>query len=280
VPLTTLNFPSIMNNLRKLTALVAALVVAPSVLAAAPTFQYKHTAKAVVVTPASSDTASPSGTGTATPVTPAQPAADAAPTPIPDPYSANVVALLHLEGSTADSSGKQAPGPTNMTYVPGKFGQAGVFGAGYVYSNSGMYALTNSTWTAEMWIYPKAVNGALMGQYGASDAQWFWSLGTNVMYFAGATFTFPNGISLNNWHHVALVRNAGVTTAYVDGVRSSVSTTSAVVMRGSGVMWGTAWFGPYPSNTFNGLIDEIRLTGGVARYTTPTFTPPAGPSAN
>jgi hypothetical protein len=265
-----------MNNLKKITALVAALVVAPSVLAS-PAFQYKHTAKSVVVTPASTDTANPSGGGT-TPPPATTPPADAEPAAIPDPFRANVTALIHFDGSAVDAtgSGTSAPG---ITFSKGKFGQAGVFGAGYV-SGSNMYDLTKPTWTAEMWIYPTAVNGALMGQYAASDAQWFWALGTNSMSFAGATFTFPNGISLNNWHHVALVRNSGVTTAYVDGVRSGVSTTNAITMRGSGVLWGSAWFGPYPSNPFRGMIDEIRLTGGVARYTTPTFTPPAGPSAN
>jgi len=267
-----------MNNLKKITALVAALVVAPSVLAA-PVFQYKHTAKSVVVTPASTDTASPSGSGGATPAPPVTtPPVDVEPTPIPDPYRANVTSLLHLDGTAVDGTGSATSAP-GVTFAKGKFGQAGVFGAGYV-SGSNMYDLTKPTWTAEMWIFPTAANGALMGQYAASDAQWFWSMGTNNMAFAGATFTFPNGISLNNWHHVALVRNSGVTTAYVDGVRSGVSTSAAITMRGSGVLWGSGWFGPRMSNPFNGMIDEIRLTGGVARYTTPTFTPPAGPSAN
>lgn len=276
--ITTHNSHPIMKHLKHITALVAALAVAPSVLAA-PTFQYKHTAKAVVVTPASSDTTSPAGSGGTTPAPDTStPPVDAEPTPIADPYRANVTSLLHLDGTAVDATGKAVSAP-GITFAKGKFGQAGVFGAGYV-SGSGMYDLTNPTWTVEMWIYPTAVNGALMGQYAASDAQWFWTLGTNTMAFAGTNFTFPNGISLNNWHHVALVRNSGVTTAYVDGVRSGASTTSAVTMRGTGVLWGSAWFGPRMSNPFNGMIDEIRLTGGVARYTTPTFTPPAGPSAN
>lgn len=269
-----------MNNLKTIAALVAALAVAPSVLAAAPTFQYKHTAKSVVVTPASSDTTTPPGTGGTTPepVTPVQPPVDGEPAPIADPYRANVTSLLHLDGTAVDSTGKAASAP-GVTYAKGKFGQAGVFGAGYV-SGSNLYDLTNPTWTAEMWIHPTAVNGALMGQYLASDAQWFWTMGTDRMAFAGATFTFPNGIPLNMWHHVALVRNTGITTAYVDGVRSSTSTPNTITMRGTNVMFGSGWFGPRMSNPFNGMIDEIRLTGGVARYTTPTFTPPAGPSAN
>lgn len=270
-----------MNNLHKIAALVAALATAPLALAA-PTFQYKHTAKSVVVTPASTGAATPSGSGSTTPApppAPTEPPADAAPVPVHDPYKAGVMALFHLDGNAVDAAGKQATSAPGITYAQGKFGQAGVFGAGYV-SGSNMYDLTNLTWTVEMWIYPKAVNGALMGQYAASDAQWFWTLGTNTMGFAGTSFTFPNGISLNNWHHVALVRNSGVTTAYVDGVRSSVSTTNAITMRGTGVLWGSGWFGPRMSNPFNGMIDEIRITAGVARYTTPTFTPPAGPSAH
>lgn len=81
--------------------------------------------------------------------------------------------------------------------------------------------------------------------------------------------------SRGQWHHVALVRESGVLTPFVDGVK------------------GTGWTysGPYNFNTFRflvwtygniavaGGIDEFRFTKGVARYTE-DFTPPTEPFPN
>ena len=79
-----------------------------------------------------------------------------------------------------------------------------------------------------------------------------------------------------NWHHVAVTREVGLLRMFVDGVlvgtgASSVSYTSTITLLSVGYqVQGSA---RYP---FRGGIDEVRITKGVARYTT-NFTRPDKP---
>lgn len=85
------------------------------------------------------------------------------------------------------------------------------------------------------------------------------------------------------WHHIAVVRHAGVIKIYFDGVASPVTytiSTNAIWSSGStrsfiggSVTSGTSSTSGPSSSGFAGLIDEYRLTVGSARYTA-NFTPP------
>jgi hypothetical protein len=75
----------------------------------------------------------------------------------------------------------------------------------------------------------------------------------------------------STWHHYAVVRNGGTIALFRDGVLL----TSAGLTPTLGVT-GNAYIGSGASSTgstFNGYIDDLRVTRGVARYTA-TFTPP------
>lgn len=95
----------------------------------------------------------------------------------------------------------------------------------------------------------------------------------------GAAWTPTLGV----WYHVAVDRDAGgVTRVYVDGVAiASASTQSAapnacpdpLVIGAIGIYAG------FPAYDFNGWMDELRFTKGVARYAG-NFTPPVAPFAN
>lgn len=82
-------------------------------------------------------------------------------------------------------------------------------------------------------------------------------------------------LSLNTWHHVAIVRSGTTLTAYMDGVAGSTLGTigaSTAVTAPASLLVG--------SNTEfqSSDIDELRITNGFARYTS-NFTP-AGPFPN
>jgi hypothetical protein len=89
-----------------------------------------------------------------------------------------------------------------------------------------------------------------------------------------ADFTLPTAMTLNAWHHVALVRNAGTTYVYVDGVRATGSTATALTIWPTKLRFGTGWYGSLPKYSLNGMLDDIRVTGGVARYTAATYAIP------
>lgn len=84
-----------------------------------------------------------------------------------------------------------------------------------------------------------------------------------------------NSVVANTWTHFAVVRNGTTFTAYVNGIAGTpatgVSQSVFYSATAPNVGYVTGGFGPY---IFNGYIDDLRITKGVARYTA-NFTPPA-----
>lgn len=100
-----------------------------------------------------------------------------------------------------------------------------------------------------------------------SVAFWAWnqSTATAVVETAGASVI--DGL----WHHVALVRFGNVLTIYIDGlIRGTAAMTATIADIAAGpVIGGDTFAGRF----FNGYIDDLRITKGVARYKG-NFQPP------
>jgi hypothetical protein len=75
----------------------------------------------------------------------------------------------------------------------------------------------------------------------------------------------------NIWYHFACVRNGSTTTMYING-NSIGSGTSANITNSTGVL-RVGRYGTDATYDINGYIDDLRITKGVARYTS-NFTPP------
>jgi len=94
-----------------------------------------------------------------------------------------------------------------------------------------------------------------------------------IEFYSNTTvLTGTTAVDDGSWHHIALVRNSGTTTLFIDGSSEDsaadttdydVSTEPSPII---GSFNGTA-------GDFNGYIDDLRITKGLARYTT-NFTPP------
>ena len=225
--------------------------------------------------------------------------------PAGDPYWDNVVLLLHADGTDAsttiiDSSSKQrtmvAHTNSQLSTAQFKFGPSSLWiDNGWVSSaNSTDFALGSNNFTIEMWFMETATNplGELIGQhtkpYGSSDdAYLFMSNNGQIafgLYTTSGNFGVgsPTAHTLNEWHFAAVVRNANILTLYIDGI--SVSTadvgTSVVNTVTEALSIGKVMQGsdnPDPGNyVFNGYIDELRFTNGVARYTS-NFSVPTAP---
>lgn len=91
--------------------------------------------------------------------------------------------------------------------------------------------------------------------------------------------SYPVPFELNTWYHWAIVRNAGEVILYIDGVQmglpvADVSTYfAATALFTVGAELNAAGAAVVPGSGFIGFMDEVRVTPGVARYTT-EFTPP------
>lgn len=142
-----------------------------------------------------------------------------------------------------------------------------------------------SDFTVEMWVY---LNSGSAYQYviGAT-ANGGMQIGLNVPISGTPTIAvatangswilnFGRSITIPSatWSHIAVTRSGSTNRAFINGVQLGSSITDS-----------TNW--TFPNNrlqvgatlgaeSFAGYIDDLRITRGVARYTT-TFTPPTSP---
>ena len=124
----------------------------------------------------------------------------------------------------------------------------------------------NSTWQSIISrAYGVAGGWRLYKNDGNNQLRWYSNL-TSVVLTTGST------LANNTWHHIAVVRNSGTVTIFIDGVnRGSAANATAytpgnyALEIGQGVVTST-----FP---MNGRISDLRITNGRARYTA-NFTPP------
>ncbi|NDD53255.1 LamG domain-containing protein, partial [bacterium] len=199
--------------------------------------------------------------------------------------------LLHFDGTNGstiftDSSPNMlsvtANGSAAISTAQSKFGGASVYlpGSGSCLRATGDLAFGTGDFTVEAWLfregggtYPSILEiGAHL-----TDAGIIFLTNTS-----GAAYS--NGwlgqldIPLNEWVHVAWVRNAGVFTTYLNGV-----STGSVAFTHDLTDSGTITIGNRDYNEGNydfvGYIDELRIIKGQALYTA-DFNPPAAPFLN
>ena len=203
-----------------------------------------------------------------------------------DSNFSNVSLLINGDGSNgstsfSDSSSKSnsitAAGDTQVSTSVKKFGTGSIYfdGSGDYLSTSDSTNIGTGEYTIEMWIYPTTTgSGTLIDTRGSNpgtDGVGLFQANDRLqVYTNGYLINETSALTLNQWQHVALVRNSGTLTAYVDGsfvasVSNSDNHTNNSINIGANV-----------GNSFNytGYIDEIRITKGVARYTG-NFTAPA-----
>ena len=162
------------------------------------------------------------------------------------------------------------------------------FGTGSVYCNgNGNYLTTPITpqlmlgtgdFTIECWINAPSGQTAYAGIFvirtgGPTLEFTFNPSGTGIYVYSVAEST--TNIIGNGWHHIAYVRYSGVGKVYVDGVVGTVSgaNTSDYTFTSAAVVTIGVDSYNYSARPFNGYIDDLRVTKGIARYTA-NFTPP------
>jgi len=149
------------------------------------------------------------------------------------------------------------------------------------------FTLSTSNYTMEFWVYPNSFSAPNVPlAYGWSDAGSPRLIvfaqntnGTFIVYYndAGTNFTSSNTVTLNQWNHVALVRNGSTFTLYINGVSgASASNSISYPALVNPVIIGSSWNGSVGTNFYNGYISDVRICIGTAVYTS-NFTPPTAP---
>ena len=99
--------------------------------------------------------------------------------------------------------------------------------------------------------------------------------GSGASFYTQSADLFPGRvgtINVNQWHHIAWVRNSGTISIYVDGTSvGSASNSTNFISSNVGIGWN-AFLG---ENTGSVYISDLRIVKGTALYTS-DFTPPTG----
>lgn len=198
----------------------------------------------------------------------------------------NTVLLLNgTSGGIVDAAAQNAletVGDVRISTTVSKYGGSSMYfdGTGdYLLVPTSQTTVFTGNFTVESWIYINAhkdYNVFFDSRASAATTGGF-ALATNasgqVGFFTNSSFGILGGsVATGAWHHVALVRSGGTITFYVNG--SSIGTSTNTNALNDGRLW-IGISGPDSINPFNGYMQDIRVTNGVARYTS-TFTPPTG----
>jgi len=231
-------------------------------------------------------------------------AAPAGPT---DPYFANVSLLLHGDGTNGstnivDSSYNPktitVAGNAQISTTQSKFGGSSIYfdGSGDYLNigyNGGAFDFGSSDWTVEFWIYLPSLPNAYKRIYsyinGNTEACFFELTNSNKMSFgvyfdpapSGYIATDPSAMTSGAWMHFAGVRNGSSLLLFREGIQvASVTVGTNSVNGGSGhELFIGKWKSTDTTRDLNAHIDDLRITRGIARYTS-NFTPPTQPFPN
>ena len=148
--------------------------------------------------------------------------------------------------------------------------------------SSSTIALGAGAFTVEMWMYPLTVYNtgnapALLDARTSGDGAGLIRFGYNgttlptggvIGWKENTSYVVTATVTTNAWQHVAVVRNSGIISMYINGALSSTATNTTnytVPFKYIG--------SSYDSLYWNGYMDDLRITNGIARYTS-AFTPP------
>ena len=191
--------------------------------------------------------------------------------------------LTGLE-TAADRGGKivTANGDAQLATAEKKFGSASLAldGTGdYVdVVSQNDFGFGTGDFTVEAFVYANALSATrsiadFRAGAGTDDAIFLYAAsGVLRVYVSGAVLLDAGTtLSLNTWYHVAVARSGSTIKLFLDGVEVDSATDTTDYEVAKPLIVGARYDGT--DLYWNGNIDELRISKGVARYTG-TFAPP------
>lgn len=233
------------------------------------------------------------------PPPPAPPGPPGPPPPQPpDPYFADVVLLLHGEGTDGsttivDSSSYDhtltQSGTVSVDTAQGEFPGGSVdFSSGHLVGTGAKFDFNNDSFTFEAWIRTPSLSAeqSIFGSDTSDDSQGSFTLyivtNGQLVFFTANEFgnhpigvgTPPAAIVTDEWMFVSLTQSASSLTA-----DTYIHVNGMLLGSNSGAYNGSFGFlikaGDYQSRQpFPGWMQEYRVTVGVARYTAANYAVP------
>lgn len=217
-----------------------------------------------------------------------------------DPAFENVSALLHFDGAE-DSTTVIDDGPSPKTFAA--YGGAKISTSQSMFGGAAL-TLNGSTdyvqclasadfafpgdFTIEFWALKNADGSGGYDNVATTDTSngsaingWFLELSNSrgVSMWSNGNKVIEVAVNPNDdvWHHWAVARSGNTVRAFKEGLVIATS-TFADAIAADGV-FGIGGSSISTSYRFNGIIDDLRITKGVARYTA-NFSPPASAFQN
>ena len=209
-----------------------------------------------------------------------------------DVYFPQTTLLLPFNGenaatTTSDLSNTNATvtfnGNSQISTAQSKFGGSSLYFDGTAGDNvtlpAGSAYRFSADFTVEMWFYMNAFNtySELYSTWpssgtGSLEIQIRSAISNKIRtwYNSGSAFDSSTSLSTGQWYHLALTRSGTTVTYWLNGTSDNTMTLSGQMGRDDTIVRIGAYNSQY---TFDGYIDDMRVTNGVARYTS-TFTPP------
>jgi hypothetical protein len=146
--------------------------------------------------------------------------------------------------------------------------------------------------TIECWVYPLVNSSGIIFNRCGDFSEPYWTSTSGHYYLLnlstanGCSFSWYDGVdgtpkrvrytdnlTLNAWSHVTVCLSGGVVSLYVNGDKKEESASTALVKPTQANLTFVGDTHSFLSAPFNGYIDDLRVTKGIARYTA-NFTPP------
>jgi len=208
-------------------------------------------------------------------------------------YDSYTKLMLHMDGTNGstrftDETGKTvtAHGNAQISTAPYKFGGAsGLFNGTNAYltvPNSSDFDFGSGDFTIDFWCYPKDNDFTPIIDLRTSNEEGICIYREGGLLDMFVAWSWPSDMFVfkltgnnNEWSHVALVRSGNTFTGYVNGVAATPHTDARSIAAPN----GTIKIGIHHRGNieyFNGYVDELRISKGIARWTS-NFTPPISP---
>jgi hypothetical protein len=212
--------------------------------------------------------------------------------PLTTTVSGGTVGLLlnYTNGAIFDNTAKnvlETVGNAQISTTQSKWGGSSMYFDGngdYLFINSSannIMSLGTGDFTVETWVNFSNISNSpciCSGFVDASNGWYFQYYSNNIEFALGGTAIISRAATVSNgtWYHMAVTRSGGTLRAFLDGVQQGATVTGNTsnlnVTNGFYVGILNSSFAP-TTRTFAGYLDDLRITRGVARYTT-NFTPP------
>jgi hypothetical protein len=206
------------------------------------------------------------------------------PTAPPTAISNTSYLLNYTNAGIYDATSKndlETVGNAQISTTQSKFGGSSMAfdgsGDGLIGLSTQLASFGTGDFTVESWVYLTSISGAdrylfTTGNGVDNSLRLYLDSTGNVAVFTSNTLvlTSTNPLVVNTWTHVAVCRYNGTLAVYINGVRNGTASYSTAINCNGNISVGSA---NNLSASMIGYLDDMRVTKGIARYTS-NFTPP------